>query len=456
MHPSPERAFTSPLGWDWIPHASNAYPISPAQLPRLSHAETLLVQRILAHIETIPESSFHPTQLQQIIRDYCTQNHLLIEREQECELMRVLEWHTLPGGILQILLQDPTLEEIAIAGIGETFPVRVWVAGEGWRDTPLYFTDAAPLITQINRLALHAGKRLSHATPTLNARLHDGSRLHASMPPVCVHAIELTIRKFVFRTTDATTFMRTSVIAPRPFAFLQLAMQADANLLLIGNTGSGKTTSLNVLLSCLPAHERFILVEETPELQLAQPHQIRLTPSSSAKLEMAELIRETLRMRPDRVVVGEIRFPEEAKAFMESVLAGQGKGTYATFHGYSAAEALARLRQFGILEQDLGWLNLIVTQKRWTQHQADHSIKEMRAICEINEIIPTKQGKLKLNPIFLWDTAAQQLLPKNKSQLICQKWEWNYPHSPFNEHWQQLTHALQAKKPTAPISARGD
>ncbi len=436
----PITAFASPLGWEWSTHASSNHPISPESLPRLSHAEMLLVERMLAQLATIPESQLDRERLRQFILEYCSQHHLLIEHQQEIELLRVMELHTQPGGILQILLQDPSLEEIAIAGIGEAFPIRVWVTGEGWRETPVYFSDAAKLITQINRLALESGKRLSHSTPVLNARLHDGSRLHASMSPVCVHGVELTIRKFIFRTTDARAFLRAGVVRANPFAFLQLAMRADANVLIVGNTGSGKTTTLNVLLGCLPARERIVVVEETPELQLSQPHHVRLTPSSGAKLEMAELVRETLRMRPDRVVVGEIRFPDEAKAFMESVLAGQGKGTYATFHGYSAAEALARLRQFGILEQDLGWINLIITQKRWTLHAQDGTTKEMRAICAIDEIIPAKNGKLKLNCIFEWNPKTQQLIPKKKSQLIQEKWSWNYPHAHFLE---TLAHATQ-------------
>lgn len=436
------------LGWEWAANPNPNTYFHPFQsLPKLSHAEILFIQRLLQQLENIPEAQLNPIQLQQFFHTYCTQHHLVMEQQQERELLYMLELHTLPGGPLQLLLRDPTLEEIAIAGIGEKFPIRVWITGTGWKETPIYFTHASQLITQINRLALQSGKRLSHSTPTLNARLEDGSRLHASMPPVCVQEIELTIRKFVFRHTNPIHYLQTHVISAEGLAFLQLAMQADANVILVGNTGSGKTTTLNVLLNDLPAEERFILIEETPELQLTPSHQVRLTPSTSAKLEMAELIRETLRMRPDRVVVGEIRFPEEAKAYMESILAGQGKGTYATFHGYSAAEAIARLRQFGILEQDLGWLNLIVTQKRWTQHLADNTRKEVRAVCEINEIIPSTTGKLKLNCVFEWNAALHQLIPKNKSKIIREKWEWNHSKQSFLQQWRQQVATLTQKIP---------
>ena len=129
----PITAFASPLGWEWSTHASSNHPISPESLPRLSHAEMLLVERMLAQLATIPESQLDRERLRQFILEYCSQHHLLIEHQQEIELLRVMELHTQPGGILQILLQDPSLEEIAIAGIGEAFPIRVWVTGEGWR-----------------------------------------------------------------------------------------------------------------------------------------------------------------------------------------------------------------------------------------------------------------------------------------------------------------------------------
>ncbi len=431
------------LGWEWnhtppIPNENNTYTL-PETLPLLSHAELLLIYSVLEQMEKLPGESLAPRQLHSFFSEYCAQHQLLIEREQAEYLMRVLELHTQPSGILRIFLDDPKIEEIAIAGIGETFPLRVFIAKEGWKNTSIYFSSAAALITLINRISLHTGKRLSHATPTLNARLSDGSRLHASMQPVCVQDVELTIRKFIFRAQTPQALLESNIISPRAISFLKLAMQTDCNILIVGNTGSGKTTTLNALLGSLPQEERFVLVEETPELQLAQPHQVRFTPSSGAKLEMSELIRETLRMRPDRVVIGEIRFPEEAKACMESILAGQGKGTYATFHGHSAAEACARLRQFGILEQDLGWINIMVTQKRWTQHLPNGASSEVRAISEITEVSADATGKLRLRPIFAWDEKTNRLKAQKKSQLVKEKFNWNFPQEIFEEKWDTLT-----------------
>lgn len=339
--PSPNSTISiSPLGWNWIPNRDEGeYFISPQKLPKLSSAETWLVHAVLQQFYSQHEWQRSHEDLFQTLRAHCTQNQLQLDAEQEKYLFQMLQLHAWEYGPLSLLLSDPSLEEIAIAGIGENFPVRVYVAQQGWKTTPIYFSDTPQLITTINRMALSTGKRLSQATPTLNARLEDGSRLHASMFPVCLHGVEVTIRKFVFRAQDAQQLVRSQIISHEAMAFLQLAMQTDCNILVVGNTGSGKTTTLNALLGTISPRERFILVEETPELQLLQPHIVRLTPSPGAKIELAELIRETLRMRPDRVVVGEMRYPEEAKAFMECILAGQGKGTYGTFHGHSAEEA---------------------------------------------------------------------------------------------------------------------
>lgn len=437
IHVAAAQTTATPLGWSWIASPPAEYPISHKKLPFLSSEEMILIKNILEQFYAQAEWQRSPQDLQAALQRYCQLNHIFLDEEQQRYVLQCLRLHAWEYGPLSVLLEDPSLEEIAIAGIGNAFPIRVYVAGEGWKSTPICFTHAQTLITLLNRMALDSGKRLSSATPTLNARLQDGSRLHASIFPVCLHHVEATIRKFVFRPQTPEALIQSQIISPAALAFLMLGMRTDCNLLIVGNTGSGKTTTLNALLGMLSPQERFIVVEETPELQLVQPHVVRLTPSSGAKVELAELVRETLRMRPDRVVIGEMRFPEEAKAWMESILAGQGKGTYATFHGNSAAEALARLKQFGILEQDLGWSNIIVTQKRWSQY-TDFAAKEMRAICEIAEVWSDENGKIKLNSIFEWDEKKKQLQHKNKSKIVKEKFGWSYSNTTFEHAWKEL------------------
>ena len=220
-------------------------------------------------------------------------------------------------------------------------------------------------------------------------------------------------------------------------------------MLIVGNTGSGKTTTLNALLGSLPREERMIVVEETPELHLAHEHVVRLLSSSGENATMSALIRETLRMRPDRVVVGEIRFPEEAKAFMESVLAGQGKGTYATFHGHSAAEALSRLRQFGLVESDLAWVNILVVQRRWSERNAEGKIRDVRGVSEIVELTHTTDGRNAswiIRTIFGWDSTQRKLVEKNPSVLVREKFAWCFPSREFEEEYSRETSAFKLEE----------
>ncbi|MDZ4256201.1 MAG: ATPase, T2SS/T4P/T4SS family, partial [archaeon] len=324
------------------------------------------------------------------------------------------------------IFQHPQIEEIGIYGIGKDFPVRVYHTDHGWMETPLYFTSASVLITLLNRMVVETGRRLSTGTPLLNAPIPGYGRMHASIAPVCLEPVEATIRRMIHRPTDTRWLVDHGVISPDALVYLEMALQLDCNLLLAGNTGSGKTTTLNTLLHCLPMNERFIVIEETPELELQQPHTVRLVPDPEGNAGMPRLIRETLRMRPDRVVVGEIRHPEEAFAFIEAVLAGQGKGTYATFHGHSSHETIARLRGFGIPEQDLGWLNILVVQRRWGEHRGGKTI-DRRAICEIGEVFFDSANKLVVHPVFTWSPTHRKLLPKQESVLVRERFGWNFP-----------------------------
>ncbi|MFH0970153.1 MAG: ATPase, T2SS/T4P/T4SS family [Candidatus Diapherotrites archaeon] len=265
--------------------------------------------------------------LEEVIASY----DWIVDPVQADYLLAVLSTHTLGAGPLAPLLHLPTIEEISITGIGESHPVRVFRSPTGWEETPLFFTHEAYPIALLNRLAMKSGLRLTAKTPVLNAMLPHHQRLHASIPPISQTPLEASIRCFTMRERSLSLLCRNNTISPSLAAYLHLALLCDANILIAGNTGSGKTTTLNALLHSLDQRERIILLEETPELQVHHPHVVRLIPNEDAGMDLAQLIRETLRMRPDRVVVGEMRHPSETKAWMESILAGQGKGTSTGF-----------------------------------------------------------------------------------------------------------------------------
>ena len=186
-------------------------------------------------------------------------------------------------------------------------------------------------------------------------------------------------------------------------AFLGMCMECYLNVLVAGNTGSGKTSTLNSLFSFIPADERIILVEETPEISLPHRHLVRLSVCDELGVRMDELVSDTLRMRPDRVIVGEVRTPQESRAFVNTMLAGQGKGSYATFHAQTGREALTRLQSFGISAADLFALDLIVVQRRWAQKG-----KLLRRVTEI-----AVQDSGRLEPAYGYDFRKDSLDPKS-------------------------------------------
>ncbi len=274
---------------------------------------------------------------------------------------RVLWWieKTYEGyGPLEFL-NDPDIEEISVVALRE--PIRVYIRGEGWKTTNLAFWREDYFKAVVNRFAASVGRRITLKNPRVNAILPDGSRLHAVVPPLSSgHA--LTIRRFNVRRFTPWDLIELGTATPEQLAEIWYAMDAEMNIIVAGNTGSGKTTTLNAALAFVPISERIILVEETPEIEIPHPHKVRLVPTEEISIQ--ELVYDTLRMRPDRIVVGEVRRPEEMRALFDTMLAGQGKGSYATMHGRTAEEAIRRIRSMGIPEEDLVALDVLVVQRR--------------------------------------------------------------------------------------------
>ncbi len=295
--------------------------------------------------------------------------------------------HTLAGfGPLDFLLNDASIEEISVSGAGE--PVRVFLRAKGWRDTNVVLESDAYALSLVNKMARGLGRRISHQFPRLNAQLPDGSRLHAAAPPVSSH-VSLTIRKFSENLLSPADLISFDTLSAPAASLLWLCLYADASVLVAGNTGSGKTTTLNALLGFIPLDERVVVVEETPELRPPQPHAVRLTANPELGIHLTDLVADTLRMRPDRVLVGEVRTPQEAAALFDSLLAGQARGTYATFHAQTALEAVNRLVSLGARREDLSALDLLVVQRRVRvndKKSGSAGARELRKVTQTAEI----------------------------------------------------------------------
>jgi pilus assembly protein CpaF len=240
-------------------------------------------------------------------------------------------------GPLEPFLADPDVSEVMLNG-----PGRAYVERAGRLEEVALDLDAGAIVRLVERVLAPLGLRLDRASPMVDARLPDGSRLHALIPPLALDGPCVTIRRFRTRPIDLDAFGVTGVAAP----FLRWAVDAGWNLLVVGGTGAGKTTLLNSLSAAIPTGERIVTIEETAELQLAQPHVVRLearppNAEGAGAVSVRDLVRTALRMRPDRVVVGEVR-GGEALDMLQALNTGHD-GSLSTVHANGPVDVLPRL-----------------------------------------------------------------------------------------------------------------
>ncbi|HSB47821.1 MAG TPA: ATPase, T2SS/T4P/T4SS family [Candidatus Bilamarchaeum sp.] len=316
----------------------------------------------------------------QLVSGAAAEGGIYLSRAQESYLARMAHMHIYGFWFMDELLSDPGIEEISVIGPGK--PVYVYARKGGWLRVNAVFEDERAIGELINRMAAKLGRRITMQNPRLDAMLPDGSRLHASLPPVS--AGEITIRRFRQSPLSPAELVANKTAGAEALAFLSVLMQCDSSVLIAGNTASGKTSTLNALFSFVPSNERVIITEETPEITIPHQHQMRLVANRDMGISLKDLVYDTLRMRPDRMIVGEVRNREESEALFDVLLAGQARGCYATFHAQSAQEALGRLRSFGIRGEDLSSIDCIVVQRRMLSYDPKKRAgTEVRKIVEI-------------------------------------------------------------------------
>ncbi|MDD4251350.1 MAG: ATPase, T2SS/T4P/T4SS family [Candidatus ainarchaeum sp.] len=388
------------------------------EYPFFNDKEKKMFTDILKELKETKNHIKNKTDIYFLIKNFCLENFILLRKDQREKISLVLEWETLGNSILEPILKDPDFEEIVINGKNK--PIMLYHNVFGWLTSNIYFNSDEKIKTIINKIASPLGRQLSYNNPILNATLSNGSRLNASMDPIAFTGINATIRKFKENPLTPKNIINFDTINEKAMAFLWLVMQTSSSILVCGNTGSGKTTTLNALFCFLPKDERIIVVEETPEIVLPQEHIVKLNTAEHLKIGLDKLIENTFRMRPDRVIVGEIRSKDEAKAFVNTMLAGQARGSYATFHAESAREAIERLSTFGIEKNSLKTLDIILVQKRITRINNKNNIRrEERKIVEICEIENSEQ--ITLNTLFELNHLTGKLVKVNESKRLNEK-----------------------------------
>jgi len=263
----------------------------------------------------------------------------LPERER---LLKEIKDELMGYGPLESLLKDHTVNDILVNGYNQ-----VYVERKGKLElTSVRFTDNAHLLKIIEKIASGVGRRIDESCPMVDARLPDGSRVNAIIPPLALDGPSLSIRKFAKDPIRVQHLIEFGAITPEIAAVLEGMVRARLNILISGGTGTGKTTFLNVLSSFIPNDERIITIEDSAELQLQQEHVVRLETRPAnieghGEVTLRDLVRNALRMRPDRIVVGEVR-GGEALDMMQAMNTGHD-GSLATIHANSPRDALTRL-----------------------------------------------------------------------------------------------------------------
>lgn len=240
------------------------------------------------------------------------------------------------------LLDDPSVTEILING-----PEAVYFEREGkLQRSDVRFPDAASLMAAARNVAEFVNRRIDSENHSMDARLPDGSRVHVVLPPSSRQGVCFSIRKFQKSTFDLSLLVQRGSLNAEAAEFLELAVLLHKNMVIAGGTGTGKTSMLNALSAAIPAHERIIVIEDSSELQLHQPHTVYLEaqpprPDGKGQISIRDLFVDSLRMRPDRIVVGEVR-RGEALDLIQSMLSGHS-GSLTTVHATTPRDSLIRL-----------------------------------------------------------------------------------------------------------------
>lgn len=310
------------------------------ELKRQIHAK--LVERLdLSRVRDLSSDNMR-RDIRRAVEHLCdTENPLLNRMDRERLIEEILD-ETLGFGPLEPLLKDPTVSEIMVNG-----PRKIYVERRGKIEkSEVVFRDNDHLLQIIDRIVSKVGRRVDETSPLCDARLPDGSRVNAVIPPIALDGASLSIRRFGTNPLKLEDLLNYKAFTPEMAMLLEGAIKARLNVLISGGTGSGKTTLLNTLSAFIPGDERLVTIEDAAELQLQQDHVVRLEtrpPNIEGKgaIHTRDLVKNALRMRPDRIIVGECR-GGEALDMLQAMNTGHA-GSMTTLHSNSPRDALSRL-----------------------------------------------------------------------------------------------------------------
>ncbi|TAM12759.1 MAG: CpaF family protein [Nevskiaceae bacterium] len=351
------------------------------------------------------------------VRRYASENRLPLSRVELDVLARDACDELLGLGPLQPLVNDPEISDIVVNG-----PENVFVEKHGLMSrVPVRFNDNNHVLRVIQRILAPLGRRVDESTPMVDARLADGSRVNAVVPPIALDGPSISIRKFRAQPLTDEDLLRYGSVSQAELDYLRAQVESRKNILVLGGTGSGKTTFLNLISQWVPVNERIITVEDAAELRLRHEHIVRLETrppnlEGQRAVTTRDLIRNALRMRPDRIIVGEVR-GDEVLDMLQAMNTGHD-GSMTTIHANSPPDAVHRLQLLcgfagfkgsdaTLLGQVSSAINLFVHVTRLANGK-----RRLMSICEIGGVAG---NELEMRELFRYDVAADRHVDERSS-----------------------------------------
>jgi flagellar protein FlaI len=407
-------------------------PIYYLKMPKLEIGTSILLEKIkediVSELQLRAYELLEPKSMEQLkVRFYNKAIELLrkrlpdISKEKEEFLASLLVQEMLGLGKIDILLADGELEEIVVNSSRE--PIWVYHKKYGWLKTNITIKSEAEISNYASAIGRRVGRQITTLHPLLDAHLITGDRVNATLFPISTTGNTLTIRKFRRRPWTIIDFIQNKTISSELAALLWLTIQYEMSMIIAGGTASGKTSLLNTLMPFIPPNQRIISIEETRELNLPSfLHWVPLTtrepnPEGKGEISMLDLLVNSLRMRPDRIVVGEIRRSREAEVLFEAMHTGHS--VYATLHADTAEQTYRRLVNppISVPEPLLEALDLLVVMFRDRR-------RGIRRVYEVAELIPSfEEGKIKTDVriLYRWKPIKDEVVKHEESIRMMEK-----------------------------------
>jgi pilus assembly protein CpaF len=384
-------------------------PPSTTSAPAYQQLKTTLHRELLNKIDleklTTLQDVRARTKVQGVIYDLIGAANMPLSGAEKDRICREVLHEVFGLGPLEPLLQDGTINDILINGHRQVYVERSGIL----ELTGVVFKDAAHLRHIIDKIVSNVGRRVDESSPMCDARLDDGSRVNVVIPPLTIDGPVMSIRRFGRTPIAAEQLLATKTLTPPMLELLKNAVRARLNIVVSGGTGAGKTTLLNVLSSFISDRERIITIEDSAELQLQQPHVVRMecrpaNVEGKGAVRQRELVINSLRMRPDRIVVGEVR-GGEALDMLQAMNTGHD-GSLTTVHANSATDAIARLETMALMSElnlpDRAIRQQIAAGVSVIVHVARLS-DGSRRVMHVSEVTGVADGMVTLQDIFTFE-----------------------------------------------------